>query len=246
MLGNCQTCHDGTGARLVDSGRTSPRAPRAGLAMTTVDFATGVNHPGGPQATDDSARLLPQAPTAPRSANAVVAAHDWTVKDVRNLPEFAVTLSISTPANGTHFVPGESPKISIQIADLENGGAIIDHNTVRPTPPPRVAFCRRPCRCLQRWPTLPGLLEPLRPRAARRPEPGPHDRARVAHHEHRRGSLQLSAAGAVLDVKFDGGRDLQHAAKDGESGPPGKVSRCRCPPGSAFCEHSPLRLPQRS
>jgi hypothetical protein len=58
-------------------------------------------------------------------------AHDWSKKDIRNIPEFNITLTTSIPANGTHFVNGESPVISIALTDAKTGAVILPNTVVR-------------------------------------------------------------------------------------------------------------------
>ena len=127
LLGNCQACHQGTTAQ-VDNWKTAPSRAACGSCHDTVNFATGANHDknGAPGIQlDDSACAL--CHTATTGANAVATVHDWTTKDPRSIPEYAIDLSLSPPANGTHYVAGEAPLVSLV---LKQGGLPIDHTTV--------------------------------------------------------------------------------------------------------------------
>jgi hypothetical protein len=118
-LPNCTVCHTGTGAN-VNNWKTVPSRASCGSCHDLVNFAAGTNHN---VQTDDTGC------TVCHSAANVATYHDFMTKDVRNDPEFLVSVWTSTPANGTHFVAGESPKITVQLRN-KGTGALIDHTTV--------------------------------------------------------------------------------------------------------------------
>lgn len=119
IIQNCTKCHQGSGAK-VDNWKNVPSRAACGSCHDNVNFATGTNHKDGAQADDSNC-------AACHPAAAVTESHDWAKKDPRNIPEFTVDLTISKPANGTHFVAGESPVVTIV---LKENGTPIDHTTV--------------------------------------------------------------------------------------------------------------------
>ena len=123
VLENCTKCHQGSGAN-VDNWKKVPSRAACGSCHDTVNFATGANHKGGRQ-TDDNQCSTCHPPSGGEAA--VTEAHEWFKKDPRNIPEFTVDLTISKPANGTHFVAGESPVVTVVIKE---NGKPIDHTTV--------------------------------------------------------------------------------------------------------------------
>jgi predicted CXXCH cytochrome family protein len=60
----------------------------------------------------------------------VTEAHNWTKKDIRNIPEFDIALTVSTPANGKFFVKGEKPVISIALTDAVTGAVIVPNTVI--------------------------------------------------------------------------------------------------------------------
>ena len=63
----------------------------------------------------------PPAPPAipPRGGGfgqSVTTAHEWTTKDIRNIPEYDVTVTTDTPARG-YYINGETPVITIVLKD---------------------------------------------------------------------------------------------------------------------------------
>ena len=121
IIENCTKCHQGPGTD-VDNWKTVPSAAACGSCHNDIDFVAGVNHE---VATDDTGCVDCHKPTG--DADAIIDSHDWTTHDPRNIPEFTVDLSVSAPANGTHFVAGESPVVTIA---LREDGDLIDHTSV--------------------------------------------------------------------------------------------------------------------
>ena len=125
LIENCTKCHSGTGAQ-VDNWKTRPSRAACGSCHSTVDFALGTNHAGGPQADDNACKFCHSAAGTPAS---VSNAHDWAVKDPRNISEFNIDLSITDAAgNANHvFAAGETPVVHIVV---KNGNTPIDHTTI--------------------------------------------------------------------------------------------------------------------
>jgi hypothetical protein len=202
VLANCQKCHEGAGAE-VDAWKTTPSRDACGSCHNDVDFVTGTNHTGGAQDSDENCTVCHKA-TGQAVGKSVEEGHDWTVTDDRNLPELAVTLTVSTPANGTHFVPGESPVVTIVLNDLENGNALLDHSNITAESsgtaegcvsaalaPQRTACSRRPaCSCTGRVATGTPSSPPARAPRSRRP---PADRSTSAARARRSTSSSTAA-----------------------------------------------------
>ncbi len=202
VISNCAKCHDAP-ALDAENWRAVPSARACGSCHDQMDLATGVGHLGGAQDTDANCTVC-HAATGSSVGLSVTTAHDFSVKDVRNQPEFDVTLTVSTPGNGQFFVAGESPVVTIQLRDLENSGALVDHNTL--ISDASAEGCTvAPC------PPRDGLLAASNffvhgPRAQRNPVLT--SKARVKLTSTSAGPFDISSAGATLGVRFDGGRDL--------------------------------------
>jgi len=121
IIENCTKCHQGPG-KDVDNWKTVPSAAACGSCHNDIDFVAGINHE---VAINDNECADCHKPSG--DADAVVDSHDWMTRDPRNIQEFDVELAVSTPANGTHFIAGESPVVSIA---LREDGELIDHTTV--------------------------------------------------------------------------------------------------------------------
>jgi hypothetical protein len=133
----------------------------------------------------------------------VTEAHDWETKDPRNIPEFAVDLSVSTPANGAYFVAGESPVVTIV---LNEDGSPIDHTTI-------VEDTDGDEGCLEsECPPSDGKFSHVYlfvhgPRAERNPVLTTAARAKVVSAD--AGPFDLSAEDAALTLQVDGGKTVQ-------------------------------------
>ena len=197
IIENCTACHQGSG-RNRDNWKTMPSRAACGSCHDTVNFATGTNHKGGPQ-TDDSACTACHTPS--RDEASITEAHEWFKKDPRNIPEFSVILTVSRPANRTHFVAGERPVVTIV---LKENGKPIDHTTV-------VEDTDGPEGCVKAGcPPRDGkfanaILFIHGPRASRNPVLT--TTARVAVLSTSAGPFNLSTA-RTLALKVDGGEDL--------------------------------------
>ncbi len=123
VLDNCTKCHQGTGKQ-ADNWKKVPSRAACGSCHDTVDFATGTNHKGGKQLSDATCTACHSESGTPLS---VVDSHDWAAKDQRNIAEFTVDMTVSTPTNGKYFVKGESPVISVV---AKENGVVIDHTTL--------------------------------------------------------------------------------------------------------------------
>jgi predicted CXXCH cytochrome family protein len=125
VIANCTTCHRGSGAQ-AGNWKTQPSRKACGSCHDDVDFATGIGHFMQP---DDSVCAMCHAAEGPGIGvgPSVTAAHDFSKKDIRKIPEFDIDLTISTPPNGKFFVTGDVPVVTVV---LKKGGVPIDHTTV--------------------------------------------------------------------------------------------------------------------
>ena len=205
VIANCTKCHQGSGAE-VDNWKEVPSRAVCGSCHDDVDFATGTNHDGGAQADDSLCTTCHGADGTATYAPTVWEAHDLTTNYApQDVPEFDVSLTVSTPANGLYFVAGETPVVTIVMTDSETG-AIIDHTTVVEDPDGKEGcdVADDPC------PTRDGLFDHAYlmvdgPRARRVPVLSTVARVEV---ESDAGPFDLSAAD-TLDLVVDGGMDLQ-------------------------------------
>ncbi|NJD62597.1 MAG: OmcA/MtrC family decaheme c-type cytochrome, partial [Deltaproteobacteria bacterium] len=126
VLENCQACHTGSVAN-VDNWKTVPSRAACGSCHDDIDWATGANHAGGGAANDASCAMCHPASGA-GFGQSVTGAHDWTKKDIRNIPEFDITLTLDTPSRG-FYVSGETPVATLVLKDHFTG-ATLDHTTV--------------------------------------------------------------------------------------------------------------------
>ena len=128
VLANCQACHTqataGTLAQ-VDNWKTVPSRAACGSCHDTIDWTTGANHAGGAVTTDSTCVACHQ-PTG--GISPITTAHEWMKKDIRNIPEYNVTVTTDTPARG-YYIAGETPVITMVLKDAVTGVAI-DHTTV--------------------------------------------------------------------------------------------------------------------
>jgi OmcA/MtrC family decaheme c-type cytochrome len=213
VLSNCQACHQGAGAQ-VDNWKTAPSRVACGSCHDTVNFATGAGHDknGAPGIqTDDSAcAVCHTGSTAPA---AITTVHDWTTQDPRNIPEYTLDLSLSPPANGTHYVKGEAPLVTLVI---KQAGVPIDHTTVVEGAAEGCTLSTTPpltCTNAADTTFAASNLFVHGPRHLRNPVLTTIARVAVIGTA---GTYDLSASGAKLDITFDGG--LRIIKRDSEGG----------------------------
>ena len=121
-ISNCEACHTGT-AKDIANWKTVPSRAACGSCHDNVNFKTGANHSPQKlaQTNDDSCGGC-------HSATAIVDYHNWTNKDIRNIPEFDVTITTDTPQRG-YYIEGEKPVVTVVLKDKATGTAI-DHTTI--------------------------------------------------------------------------------------------------------------------
>jgi len=122
-LANCAACHDGSGSE-VDNWKTVPSRASCGSChdlTTFVDGTVAATHTGGAYDNDIGC-------VGCHSATKIVGYHAFMTKDVRNVPEFDISLTTDTPARG-YYIAGEAPVITIVLTD-KTTGTPIDHTTV--------------------------------------------------------------------------------------------------------------------
>jgi hypothetical protein len=126
-IGNCVVCHTDSGLDLgtgdqVDNWKNHPTMEICGSCHTTVNFATGENHGGGVQ-TDNGGCIYCHPASGSGFGKSVTTAHDTTPTGV-NVPEFDVTLAITAPANGSYYVAGETPAVTVTLKNHATGIAV--------------------------------------------------------------------------------------------------------------------------
>jgi hypothetical protein len=90
-----------------------PTRANCGSCHDDVNFATAENHPIGLPFFDDSECIDCHGPG--KFFDATVA-HNPDPKP-QNVPEYEVTITMTDPANGTHYVAGETPLVTVTLAD---------------------------------------------------------------------------------------------------------------------------------
>lgn len=230
IIENCTKCHqevvpDADPATLseVDNWKNVPSRAACGSCHDNIDFAeTNVAslayHPGGALATDDACTNCHAPVTDVGIIPSITNAHDWTQHNEQNIPEFDVDLTVSAPANTTHFVAGESPVVSIAITPT---GTInpIDHTAAFKDEAGAGAAdgvkegCPLPTPC----PAADGFFDHIYlmvhgPREERSPALTTAARADIVSST--AGNFDLSAA-VSLDLKADNGQDLYSSDNGG-------------------------------
>ena len=206
VIENCNKCHQGIGAN-VDNWKTVPSRAACGSCHDDVDFESGINHGGGVVADDNLCQVC-HTPDTGGLGKSVAEAHDWTDDDQRNIPEFDIDLTVSAPANGTHFVAGEAPLVSVVIYD---NASPIDHTTVLKD------TVKEGCQA-DACPPADGLFDHAYlfvhgPRGERNPVLTTTARAEIVSNI--AGNFDLSTA-ASLDLIVDSGQDLMLTANGGQ------------------------------
>ena len=113
---NCTTCHTGNEG-MTDAWKSNPTAVGCTSCHETTTFVTGGTHSGGPQATNALC-------SGCHGAAAIEGYHAIPAPDAVNVPEFDVALSLTAPANGTHYVAGEAPMVTVTLKDHATGTAV--------------------------------------------------------------------------------------------------------------------------
>lgn len=115
-LRNCATCHAAPATQAPDW-YTYPSRAACQSCHDDVDFATGANHPGGPQAND----------SACASCHQPVGSHDWdaSVQGAHTVPHRATQLKglKAQILSVMNAAPGQKPTVTFQLT--ENDGTIL-------------------------------------------------------------------------------------------------------------------------
>jgi hypothetical protein len=208
VLANCQACHTGAGVD-VDNWKAVPSRAACGSCHDTIDWATGVNHDGGVAASDNFCTVC-----HPGAGNgfgkSVTDAHDWTKKDIRNIPEFDVTLTTDTPSRG-YYVNGERPVVSIALRDSVTKAVIapstvIQDNTGAEGCLPVPGFEGTQCNVPRDGLFMTANVYVTGPRGQRIPVLTYPARAKVTSAS--AGPWDLSAGGGAIRVKVDSGMSM--------------------------------------
>ncbi len=111
-LRSCETCHDGTATQALNW-LTKPSRATCGSCHDNVNFATGENHVGGPQVSDNlcSTCHIPEGELE----------FDASIKGAHTIPRFSrdlpgVNFEILSVTNSQ---PGQRPAVTLKITDKE-------------------------------------------------------------------------------------------------------------------------------
>jgi len=109
----CVTCH--TGGALSDNWKNKPTRLSCGSCHTSVNFATGANHPspGGIRTDDSQCGLCHGA--------AYIETKHSTAPTGMNVPEYTATMTITPPATPPFYVAGETPTVTITLKTNPGG-----------------------------------------------------------------------------------------------------------------------------
>jgi hypothetical protein len=127
VLANCQACHTGSGVN-VNNWMTVPSRAACGSCHDNINWTTGANHSTNRAMANDDTCTVCHLDTGNSFGQSVTEAHNFAKKDIRNIPEFDITLTTDTPARG-YYINGEKPAVTIVLKDKVTGVAI-DHTTV--------------------------------------------------------------------------------------------------------------------
>jgi len=125
---DCHNCHTAPEASLSE---LVPTRANCGSCHSDVDFDTGANHDGGAR-PDDTQCTVCHAEGVIISGSDLspsVVHDDETVlaKTPANIPEYAVTINIEAPANGTHYVAGETPLVTVTLVSNDTPAVTVDY-----------------------------------------------------------------------------------------------------------------------
>jgi OmcA/MtrC family decaheme c-type cytochrome len=115
----CAKCHTAD-APNADLAYTVPTARNCGSCHDTVNFVTGDNHGNvtagfvGPLPDDSECTVCHDVTTGLGGGVQVV--HD-PVPDAKDVSEYQVAISMTAPANGEFYVAGETPVVTVTLAD---------------------------------------------------------------------------------------------------------------------------------
>jgi OmcA/MtrC family decaheme c-type cytochrome len=139
----CVTCHTNSGLALgagdlTNNWRANPttngcKTCHEGFPLTShdanpVQATTGTPHPGGTALPDSSCSTCHPA-DGTGFGNSVTFAHDFSPTsalhpNLKNVPEFNVTLGLTAPANGTHYVANENVLVTVTLNNLSDNSAV--------------------------------------------------------------------------------------------------------------------------
>ena len=208
VIANCEACHTGSGAN-VANWMTVPSRAACGSCHDNINWATGANHSTNRIMNNDDTCTVCHFDTGTSFGQSVTEAHNWTKKDIRNIPEFDITVTTDTPARG-YYINGEAPVITIVLKDKVTGTAI-DHTTVVQDPTgegciPTPGSEGTACTVARDGLFTAANVYVTGPRAERIPRLSYTARAKVTSAS--AGPWDLSAGGGSLRVKADSGMPM--------------------------------------
>lgn len=145
-VANCTKCHkDATHA---DNWKTQPTTEVCGACHDGINFATGTGtrlafpdskidttssatgHIGGAQPTNSDCRVCHGASGTQTASDfipaPVPALHDFVAK---TKTDYTIDITMSAPGNGTHYVSGEAPVLTVVLKN-KSDGSVIDHTAL--------------------------------------------------------------------------------------------------------------------
>jgi OmcA/MtrC family decaheme c-type cytochrome len=134
---NCVVCHTNSGLNLgtgnmIDNWKSHPTRVACGACHDTIDFATGASFIGLDgvskthivQTTDSGCSVCHSATGAATNLDVVTVHNTTPTGTSMNVPEYVVSLSTPTPANGTYFVSGETFTVTATLTTYGTGSAV--------------------------------------------------------------------------------------------------------------------------
>ena len=121
---NCAVCHTGTGDQ-IDNWKNHPTRRVCASCHKTVIFTDatatfvgldGVTKTHSKQDTDSACSMCHDATGTGNTPPSMTEAHS-TAPAGQEAPEYNVVISMSTPSNGTHYVAGETPLVTVTLTN---------------------------------------------------------------------------------------------------------------------------------
>ncbi len=117
-LTNCEKCHTAADTETpdADNWNTVPTMNACGSCHDNISFDATV--PAGMVAHSGNVQTNNSGCVFCHSSAAIIGYHTVTPA-AADTPEFDVTISMSAPANGTHYVTGEAPVVTVTLAGVD-------------------------------------------------------------------------------------------------------------------------------
>jgi OmcA/MtrC family decaheme c-type cytochrome len=132
-INECGVCHTASGKALGLGDKTTnwkdnPTIEICGSCHETVNFATGVGHGpsniGGIQTNTRVVGAVTLNNCSLCHPAASIVTYHAPAAATKDVPEYVATIAITAPANGTHYVKGEAPTVTVTLKDKTTGVAV--------------------------------------------------------------------------------------------------------------------------